>query len=100
MDLDVQELREALEESVKLQSFYALCLNERDGGCRLRFATIEDWIERLRACKHGDGALDVARREAAECQVCHGLGANSWGTPCVWCGGAGFAASNDVGTSP
>jgi hypothetical protein len=43
-----QELREALAESLKLQSHYAELLNIYDGGGRMQFATIEAWLERLR----------------------------------------------------
>jgi hypothetical protein len=44
-------LREALDESVKLQSHYAALLNDYDGGKRLQFATADDWLERLRTLK-------------------------------------------------
>lgn len=45
------ELEAALEESVKLQSHYAGLLNQYDGGLRLGFATVEQWLERLRKCR-------------------------------------------------
>lgn len=38
----------ALEESVKLQSHYAVLLNVIDGGRRLTFDCGQDWIDRLR----------------------------------------------------
>lgn len=43
-------LRNALAESVKLQSHYASLLNQYDGGRRLQFSNGDAWIERLRAC--------------------------------------------------
>lgn len=42
------ELRRALEESVKLQSHYACLLNAHDGGQRLQFANGADWMRRLK----------------------------------------------------
>ena len=38
----------ALEESLKLQSHYAELLNMWDGGKRMKFPTIYEWIERLK----------------------------------------------------
>lgn len=38
----------ALEESVKLQSFYAGLLNQYDGGLRMTFVSGDAWIARLR----------------------------------------------------
>lgn len=43
----VQELMEALIESVKLQSHYAGLLNEYDGGKRQQFSCPAHWIQRL-----------------------------------------------------
>lgn len=43
----LSELREALEESVKLQSHYAELLNMYDGGRRLQFADVDEWLARL-----------------------------------------------------
>jgi hypothetical protein len=43
----IAALRTALDESVKLQSHYALLLNMHDGGKRLQFTSPEKWIERL-----------------------------------------------------
>lgn len=43
----VEQLRQALEESVKLQSHYAELLNMYDGGQRRQFATAKAWIDRL-----------------------------------------------------
>jgi len=44
----IDELRLALEESVKLQSHYANLLNIHDGGHRVGFANADAWIQRLR----------------------------------------------------
>jgi hypothetical protein len=43
------ELKSALDESIKLQSHYAVLLNGWDGGQRLQFANAEEWLARLRA---------------------------------------------------
>lgn len=43
----VKELERALEESVKLQSYYAGRLNMYDGGERLIFKDASSWKERL-----------------------------------------------------
>lgn len=45
---EIMELEAALRESVKLQSHYAKLLNQYDGGERLSFASIEEWIARLK----------------------------------------------------
>lgn len=45
------ELRSALEESVKLQAHYAVLLNMHDGGSRMPFDTVEAWMDRLREIK-------------------------------------------------
>jgi hypothetical protein len=45
------ELRLALEESVKLQSFYAKHLNIWDGGKRIGFKDAAAWVGRLRETK-------------------------------------------------
>jgi hypothetical protein len=39
----------ALEESVKLQSHYAMLLNSYDGGERMQFDSSEAWLARLAA---------------------------------------------------
>ena len=44
-------LREALDESVKLQTHYAELLNMYDGGRRIGFASADEWIARLAALK-------------------------------------------------
>ena len=44
----IEELRIALEESVRLQSHYAKSLNVLDGGERIVFESAKEWIERLR----------------------------------------------------
>lgn len=41
------ELRVALEESVKLQSHYADLLNMYDGGKRMEFKGVDEWMARL-----------------------------------------------------
>lgn len=43
-----EELRQALHESLRLQSHYAELLNAIDGGMRMPFYTVEAWIARLR----------------------------------------------------
>jgi len=43
----VKKLRDALEQSVKLQSHYAGILNEYDNGRRIKFNTAQEWIDRL-----------------------------------------------------
>lgn len=43
----VEELRCALEQSLKLQSHYAALLNMYDGGTRMQFKTVEAWMKRL-----------------------------------------------------
>jgi hypothetical protein len=44
----MDELRTALKESLLLQTHYASLLNQYDGGHRISFLTIDQWIERLR----------------------------------------------------
>ena len=46
-DAEVQRLRYALEESVKLQSHYAMLLNMWDGGERMQFDSAQAWLDRL-----------------------------------------------------
>jgi hypothetical protein len=48
-----EEIWNALEESVKLQSHYATLLNQHDGGERTTFADAHAWIQRLRDVKAG-----------------------------------------------
>lgn len=43
-----EQLVAALQESVGLQRHYAALLNQRDGGRRREFDTVQRWIERLR----------------------------------------------------
>ena len=45
--LTPDELWNALEESVKLQSHYAWLLNMHDGGQRKQFANAKEWLQRL-----------------------------------------------------
>jgi hypothetical protein len=42
------ELEAALKQSVKLQSHYALLLNQYDGGERRVFTSAREWLDRLR----------------------------------------------------
>jgi hypothetical protein len=44
----LEDLKIALVESVKLQSHYAATLNEYDGGKRIVFKSATEWLERLR----------------------------------------------------
>jgi hypothetical protein len=44
---EVELLRTGLEESVKLQSHYAVLLNQWDEGHRRQFPTGEAWLQRL-----------------------------------------------------
>ena len=48
---EAAELREALEESVKLQCHYAKLLNQYDGGSRMTFENVDAWMARLREIK-------------------------------------------------
>ena len=48
---EIVALREALDESVKLQRHYALSLNDYDGGRRIAFESRKAWMDRLRALK-------------------------------------------------
>jgi hypothetical protein len=49
--IELDEVYEALQESVKLQSHYASLLNAYDAGARLTFDNALEWIERLRYLK-------------------------------------------------
>jgi len=42
------EIEEALEKSVVLQSHYADLLNMHDGGERIIFKSVEEWMNRLK----------------------------------------------------
>jgi hypothetical protein len=53
-----EDLRVALEQSVKLQTHYAQLLNMHDGGERIGFASADAWITRLRET----GTLPPRRR--------------------------------------
>ena len=48
MNIGYDELYHALEESLKLQAHYAELLNMHDGGQRMIFKTINEWVARLR----------------------------------------------------
>jgi hypothetical protein len=45
---EAEDLRIALEESLRLQSHYAELLNMHDGGRRIGFKDVDAWIARLR----------------------------------------------------
>lgn len=47
---EIVALRDALDESVRLQSHYAALLNDYDGGKRMRFNS-DAWLTRLRALR-------------------------------------------------
>lgn len=47
----IDELAEALDQSVKLQTHYAALLNQYDGGERRGFPTVAGWVARLRETK-------------------------------------------------
>jgi len=49
----INNLGIALDESVKLQSHYASILNQYDGGQRLLFASVEQWLDRLDELREG-----------------------------------------------
>jgi hypothetical protein len=46
-EAEMHILTVALEESVKLQSHYAILLNHYDGGWRLQFDCAKEWLDRL-----------------------------------------------------
>ncbi len=48
LEKEATELRMALRESLKLQAHYGRLLNAHDGGSRLIFETMDEWLERLR----------------------------------------------------
>lgn len=65
MKYDENELYEALQKSVHLQSHYANLLNMYDGGKRMVFPSARAWIERLRDQKQKIRRLGFERgREA------------------------------------
>ncbi len=45
------QLEYALKESLKLQSHYAYLLNIFDGGKRIQFNTVQEWLDRLNKIK-------------------------------------------------
>lgn len=55
-------LRDALEESVRLQSHYAQLLNDYDGGHRIVFKDAADWRQRL-AMTDTERVADAERRQ-------------------------------------
>jgi len=44
---EIRDLWAALDESVKLQSHYAMLLNMHDGGERIGFEDGQAWVDRL-----------------------------------------------------
>lgn len=48
----VASVDHALDESLKLQSHYAILLNQYDGGSRMTFADAGAWLARLRDVKN------------------------------------------------
>lgn len=48
---DLQDLKNGLDESVKLQGHYAELLNMYDGGQRIIFQSADEWILRLNKLK-------------------------------------------------
>jgi len=48
MTFGYDELWNALEESVKLQSHYANLINMHDGGQRMQFKDAKEWLLRIR----------------------------------------------------
>jgi len=53
------KLKEALEESVKLQSHYAGILNMYDGGERMQFKNADEWMKRLESLKAKGEKYDI-----------------------------------------
>jgi len=51
--LEMLEVKEALDKSVKLQSHYAKLLNQYDGRERICFSNEEEWLKELRKGKRG-----------------------------------------------
>ena len=49
---DIEKLMKALEEIVKLQSYYAGLLNQYDGGERKQFKSADEFIKRLEELGH------------------------------------------------
>jgi len=52
--IEIEEVYDALEASIKLQSHYAKLLNAYDGGERLTFRDAKEWIDRLRRLAEND----------------------------------------------
>lgn len=48
-------LKQALRESIKYQSHYAELLNHQDGGHRIIFKNMEQWMDRLEKLKKKEG---------------------------------------------
>lgn len=46
-DERIEKLKRALEDSVRLQAHYAELLNGWDGGKRIVFKSVEEWLKRL-----------------------------------------------------
>ncbi len=45
---EAETFRSALQESLMLQSHYAVLLNRFDAGERMTFPTVKSWLDRLR----------------------------------------------------
>lgn len=48
LEREATELRVALRESLKLQAHYGRLLNQHDGGERLIFDSMDEWLNRIR----------------------------------------------------
>lgn len=69
---EVEQLREALQDSVTLQAHYAKLLNAHDGGERVIFKSVESWLARLEEL-----------RNAPNCRSCGDVRLTSTGDACV-----------------
>lgn len=58
MTFGYDEIWDALERSVKLQSFYAELLNMHDGGERIMFNDAKAWLMRLRKLDEAKNATN------------------------------------------
>lgn len=63
----MEKLKIALEKSICLQSHYATLLNQYDGGERLVFKTVDEWIKRLEEIGELPSNKSVEADRAAEC---------------------------------
>jgi hypothetical protein len=51
---EIEKISEALGESLNIQAHYAALLNQYDGGKRLVFRNVDEWMSRLAALKGGE----------------------------------------------